>query len=340
MSSFEDAGLEPENIEEVPEFDIIQEQAAFLQEVAMLIADLPEIKQPDREDHTFHFPILPYSTPFEIPKGLKLSHSDIDEVDIFMGDVHVPEHANDTPRQPYITVDVTSGNTTYKFSRSGEEEGPELALVKFDLEGHSPYEHDTEFKKRFTEIGSVSTDELNALLMSIVIPNDASDYDAYRNKELQSPAAFESLKELLRRKSYQTSSVYFFELQDGESTLLFTKDDSSTTSFTIQYFDEKLKVPVVVEYDVESDFRLRFFTYGDHKKQVIIPTAAELRNVRNLLKNEVNPYMMETFLDEEQSQTEGNPEEMLTAEPSNNELSGAVEDVLNELGLNPPDTGA
>jgi len=322
------------------ELDIIREQAAFLTEVATLIADLPEMKQPDREDHAFHFPVLPYSTPFEIPKSINLVHSEIDQIDIFFGDAHLPEHANDKPRQPYVTVDISAGDTVYKFSRSGEDEGPDLALTKLDLKNYSPNELHSDFQNRLTDNGTVSSAELNSLLMSIAIPNEASDYSAYHNRELQLPSTFESFKELLKQKSYHTNSTYFFSLRDGEASLVFTKDNSDTTSFTITYLDEKRKLPVVVEYDVESDFSLRFLALDNEQRQTILPTPQELRNITDLLKNEVTPYIAGQIPDEAEAQNETDPEKLLTAEPSSNELAGAIEDALDELGLNPPNTSA
>ena len=320
------------------ELDIIREQAAFLTEVATLIADLPEMKQPDREDHAFHFPVLPYSTPFDIPKSINLKPHEIDQIDIFLGDAHVPEHENDKPRQPYVTVDISAGDSVYKFSRSGKEEGPDLALTKLNTANYSQSELHTDFQNRFTDYGTVSNAELNSLLMSIAIPNEASDYNAYSNRELQSPSTFESLKELLKEKSYQTNSTYFFILKDGEAGLVFTKENSDTTSFTITYLDEKRKSPILVEYDVESDFSLRFFVLDGEQKQVILPTPQELRDITKLLQNEAIPYTAEQISEEAESQNETDPEKLLTSEPSRNELAGAVEEVLDELGLNPPNT--
>ncbi len=318
------------------ELDIVREQGAFLQEAATIMADLPSVRPADREDHTFHYPVLPLSTPYAIPEALGLKNSAIDEIEITIGDAF--EASSDTPARPaYLSVDIHSGENRFTLSRSGLNGTEELEVTKLDLSGvTTKSESESDFLKRFSSAGGVSVAELNALMMSIALPNSYDDYSAYADRELQTPEAFSSLVELLRQKSIGDSASYVYNLERAGGSLFFTTENGQTTSFTLHYFDARRQTPIVVEYDVESDFRLRFVAVEDEERHVILPTADEIRFARSLLKREVITAVPEPL-------TQEDAENLVSEDTdyrSSNELSGYIDDTLDELGLNPPNTSA
>lgn len=314
--------------------DIIGEQAAFFQEVATLIGSLPGTKQAGSENHTFNFANLPFSTPFELPQALEGKRQAIDDISISVGDAHIPENPKDTTISAYLSIEFDVGNDTYTISSSGESGAQEYTLYKLE----APIRRGEPFEKRLTSAGTVTKAEVNAFLMGIVLPNSAGDYSAYADKDLQSAEAFESLMELLSQKALTQSDAYYFAFDDKETDFHFTKENGQTTSFTLNYFDAKRSLPIAVEYD--ADLSLRFYSFENNEKHLIIPTGEEINYVRGILKKELAAFEPEQFEQErgvtiEPASQEPNREHLIS-----NELSGLVESGLDQLGLNPPNTSA
>ena len=312
--------------------DILSEQAAFLQDISTLISELPSTQQASSENYMFTFPVLPLSTPYEMPAALKPLAHQIDDITIHIGDAHTPEYPNDEDRPAYVSVDITAGKDIYTFSRSGLVEGNNASVELRKIET-SP-----EGEPQIDLVGTITKAEINSLLMSIALPNAIGDYSAYEDKELQSSRAFESLKELLSQKAFSYNESLSFLLKSGEVGVNFSREAGQLTSFTLDYYDEKQRLPVSVEYDIDSDFRLSFFGIGDGEKQVVIPTADEISAVRSLLRQEIAGLSARRlgFYDEEIVDDQSESQRRVVT----NELTGQAEDVLNELGLNPPNPSA
>lgn len=323
---------ESEHLASEKPMDILSEQAAFLQDISTLISELPSSQQASSENYTFTFPILPLSTPYELPGDLKPYANEIDDISVSIGDAHAPEHADDEDRPAYLSIDIAVGNDTYTISRSGlaEDNKDILPIHRINTTPQS--------EQHIHQAGYITKAELNTLLMSIALPNALGDYSAYADKELQSSQAFESLKELLSQKAYSYNESLTFLLKSGEADIHFSKEAGQLTSFTLSYYDEKQRLPVAVEYDIDSDFRLSFFSIEDGEKRIIIPTADEISDARILLKQEIAALSARRlgFYDDEIVDDHTESQQRVVS----NELAGQADDVLSELGLNPPNPSA
>lgn len=319
--------------------DILHEQASFLQDLATLISELPESRQAESESHTFAFPVFSPITQYEFPIALRTAASTIDNITITIGDAHTPEYQGDEDRPAYLSIDLAAGPTTYTVSRSGVDDTDTFDLYKIDTTAYHHGESNDTFEPRVQNAGTITKAELNALLMSIALPNSLGDYSAYADKELQSSEAFESLKELLSQNAYGQRESVAFLLCDGEVDMHFTREGNQLTSFTLNYYDEKQRLPVVVEYDIDSEFRLSFFGIDDGEKRPLIPTADEINYVRRLLQEELTAIESHQAVLQEDVIADDHEIEA-RARVAHNELSAQADEALTELGLNPPDTSA
>jgi len=321
-------------------FDIVHEQAAFLLEVAILISSLPGVRQPSSEQHTYGFTFLPFSTPYELPGVLKSEAQRIDDLFIYIGDAHKAETPKETDIPAYLSLEFNAGTDTYLLSSAGFNDSDEFTLSKFDAKDYRHSEPNATFEARLKDVGTVTKAELNSLIMSIVMPNEMGDYEAYADKDLQSSQAFESLCELLSQKALTQTEAFYFVFGDEETEFHFTKENGQTTSFTISYYDPRRNLPISVEYDISVDFTLRFFSHEESEKHPFIPTGEEINFARSILKAELSSFEPQLFkVDEEGVVIEPESKPTDYEHRLSNELSGLVDAVLNKLGLNPPNPG-
>lgn len=332
--------LQPSQAEILP---ILQEQAHFLHDISELTGTIDTLLQPSSEKHAFEFLMLPYSSRFELPDILKPLANDIDSIHVYIGDARQAEKPDDIDVPAFLSVDFDTPTTRYNFSNTGLSEEVETPLYKIDTTGYQHSEPDFRFVGRIGTLGQISRKEINAFLMSIVIPNERGDYAAYSESELQSSSAFSSLCELLEKQALSHKEDYEFVLSDNDSELFFSKEDGHVISFTFNYFDYSKNRPMHVEYNNKSDLNLKFFVYEDDtNKTLVSPSNEEINYARMILRKELEPVtpvgldtaQLETRVDTTNS-LEANEEKELAAFSKE-----SVERMLRELGLDSPDASA
>jgi len=319
---------------------ILQEQALFLQDVSELMSTIVSLGQTTNERHAFEFITLPFITDFQLPNALKPIAHEIDTITVHIGDSHEATEQYDENIPPFISIDFETPTHTYTLSRAGMDDSEEPQLHKLELSDYRHAEPESNFIKRLARIDeSISVEEFNSLLMSIVLPNEAGDYKAYADRQLQSTDAFRSMCELMEKRSMQHESFYELDFQDEESSLYFTKENGQITSFTFSYFDAEQSRPLRVEYDNSSDLNLCFYSEEDVETAPIIPTAKEISYARLVLDKELSHLGVGRFAQLHDGIVE--PEGPTAAdEEKEHVIKEAVEQILNELGLNPPNTSA
>ncbi len=335
--------------------DILQEQAAFFQDLADLVATLPSVKQPASETHAYAFALLPFSTPVEFPAAIKPLAPQIDVFYVHLGDPHIAESDKDADIPAYLSIDFHTQTDMYTVSRSGEHDTNKFALMKVALRDYRHGKQDSEFDQRIAEVGTISKAELNAFVMSIVLPNEANDYSAYADKEIQSSDAYASLNELLGIKALDQTDIYHFILDDEETDIHFIKEHGQIVSITIGYYDRLRNVPITVEYDLGTEFVLRFFSIEEDEKLPITPTADEVNYLRLILTKELSKYSPDFFatvkrdgIGDQKEDDKGDTGSIIEPESAStdyehilsNELSALVDTTLDQLGLNPPNSSA
>lgn len=319
---------------------ILQEQALFLHDISELTSNIASLDQISSERHSFEFLPLPLSTEFIIPEALKpiSNQNQIERITVHIGDSYKAVHPNEEDIPPYILIDFQTQTHTYTLSRTGMDDTEEAQLHRIAIDKHQHSEPETNVIQQLEPINkNISVKEFNSLLMSIVLPNEAGDYRAYSDKQLQSADAFRSMCELLKNRAMQHTVAYEFDFKDNESVLYFLMTNDEVTTFTFKYFDPEQNQTVRIEYNNSSDLTLRFFRQEDLEKKPIIPTAADISYARLVVKKELLPMSA------------------LNIEPLNNSIvmpplrtdaeietdlivREEIEKLFNQPGFNPPNT--
>lgn len=320
-------------------YESVREQAAFLQEASEVMHLLPTLKQPVSDSHIFDFIVLP-STDYAFPAALDSLKYKIEAISVAVGDAHRAESDKDTSVSSFLSVEFIVGEITYTVSATGDETTDAYILTRFDGAGYAHSESGRTFNDRLEEVGTLTHRELNAFLMSIAMPNTMHDYEAYADKNLLSAEAYESMIELLAKRSMERIDNYHFMLDDEETDVHFTKESDQTISFDIIYYDDRKNMPVCIEYQSGTQFTLAFFMLDGEKKLPFAPTGEEINRARQILLKQLKVVTAESFPTNHGEVIEPESAPTGSEHALDNEITGHVDDLLNELGLNPPNTGA
>jgi hypothetical protein len=320
----------------IPRADLLKDHALLLNETSTL-SDLVVPRAFDQEQVSFLFPILPYSRPVFIPESLGIKVSDVDYVQVTVGDAELPNELNKSGTPSFLSIDIIAGNKTILLSRSGTNEGkgqPDWAYTPLDGEeydalteessSHGLSDLDTSTLLGIASQTKLKNGEINKLIMSLASLELLDEKDeAYDSKNLLSSELYETLRDALREKALQTTELRGYMLSDGETEVIFTRCDDQLESFTINYFDMKRQEAVSVQCELQP-FDLKFYTFGysetiGHKLQ-LIPTTGDISDVRRLIRDEIELIKPGTLSGE-------NDKQKPTSE-------------LDQYGFNPPNPSA
>ncbi len=283
--------------------DLLMDHAHLLHETSAL-SDLLSTRAFSYEQSSFHYPILPYSRPVAIPENLGLKVADIDFVNVTLGGGGVLNEPDVDGNAPFLSIDIVTGEKIVFLSRSGTGENSEesdwIYTPMDSIESQTSIDFDNPPKlddldtttiPGASEIQKFTNGEINKLLISLAALELPAEQDSdFEDKNLLTPQLYETLRDALAAKAFQTSELRRYTLSDGETEIILTREDDQLDTFSLNFFDHKRNQAVSVQCQLQP-FDLKFFTFGhgpegNHKLQ-LIPTIGEVSYVRKLIRKEI-----------------------------------------------------
>lgn len=319
--------------------DRIQAVGELLQNVSEFIDDIKTDTPPGLHRVSFLYPVF-QNEHINIPSSIETRVPDIDHIVITLGrDPELNESS--------LSFDFVGSQSTVYVSRSGLEEDFDQATpdIIFNHADRSTVQSEPleAFEDRFGDMPHVTTADLNVFLMSLLYPTESTDEMTamvLEAADFHNPLAYTSLRESLEHSALSVDESARFELDNTDIVFSYTLHNHEPSSFSILCFNETSGEMMSAQYDDNTNFELKFYSYSDAEltqKQLYIPTLEELKRITALIKTErkaLRPHNFRIVEDFHELSLSDDKEQTVTM------TAQQVQRALDQFGLNPPDSGA
>ena len=344
--------------------DRLRAYAGLLQDVSTLIAELEANKAANQAEATFSFEIIGDNT-IMIPEAVRKEIPNLDQITVTIG--------KDSDEDPsYLSINFLSDDKSIIISRSGleaQDDTPDVTIdtslrrradVAPDGAAYSSLyadhqlqnEQPNDFHERISDLKKVPLAELNALIMSMIHPNDDHLYAQYDEVNFLTPAAHESLRESFELAALNNRNNVNYTFETSDATFNFFKREGQPISFEVSYLDKKSEQKISAQSDLETDFKIVFSTLEpteenpyfpgqmEFVRSPYFPSTEEIYYLLAILKTEIAAINPTTLMPIDiEVVDENSPETQLLQKGTEVFSQAYVRNVLEQLGLDAPDAG-
>lgn len=344
--------------------DRLEAYAGLLGDVSRLITEVDANQRSPRSEHTFTFEHLSEFRA-EVPQIVSELMPDLDQIDVTLIKTSPDDDMiDDGPSIVSISVDFISKTKMITMNRTahGSPDDDTIIDCSYRLDGLGPEpldgskkqmqtESENDFIQRISHFEAISKAEFNKLIMSLVYPDEQRGYEMFADADLFSPRAFESLKDSFYFTALNNQSGRGYAFTTNDARISYFKFDGQPTSFTITYPEQYIGQPITAKNDMDTDFRLRFFTTelvendpftdGALPTQTnYFPTPSDIAYLRSIIETEVMAISPAAVGFADQASDELDPEVIFGDTGAKAIISKAhVAEVLEQLSFDPTDPG-
>lgn len=259
----------------------LQSLGELLLDASTLIELLHTTHRANYIDYRLTFPILPYSTAV-LPNVISAESPDYIVVTAGMN-----KASNEEPIISSVAIDVVTPTRKLKIIRdsTSTESDEDDVLMDTQTPEEASTESEDEFQGQFTDIPKISRREVNALLMSLALP-DKGEYLSFEDKNLLDANTFVYLIESLRHNAITTNTSGSYIFNDGDTELHFTKDNNDV-SFYMSYLDPRTNQAIIANIDTRSGFALSFSTFDGEAVVKSSPSNEDIELFHSIINGEI-----------------------------------------------------
>jgi len=266
----------------------------FLVNTSSLIEAIHTQELADDITYGLTFPVLPGSR--AILPGAVQGVADISTIEINASHKR-PSAPSPEPTSLRIVIQSPTQELTISRAESTDTIGSSSVDTLMDTTQKRPelslrdelrLESDEDFQSRLSSVKAVPQKEINALLLSLALPESYGDalYSA-QAQNLMDDATFLWLLESLRHQamSTRTSGTYSFGDQRN-ATLLFNRTDSDST-LLLKHTNPITGEPLIAYADTAKGMRLDFSTYVNSAIFELQPTNEDIALLNDVVVSEL-----------------------------------------------------